>query len=138
VIPIKATIVRVYAPVTYHPLGMDISYAFPNTYKWSDQTLQVDQPDALGEVNPPSGNSGSTASACEPVRYSPLGMDISYASEMADNWNCESQPSASERVDLRSRVASGNSGSFVSTKKDELRLSADSTLDLAIAAQGKS
>jgi hypothetical protein len=93
VIPIKATIMRVYAlgcRLIYHPLGLDIAYAYPITKYWTDRTLQVDQHDAL------------------------------------------------DGVDLQSRIADSNSGNFVSKKKDGIRLSTETVLGLAIAAQGKS
>jgi hypothetical protein len=90
VIPIKATIMRVYPPVGYHPVGDALNYAYANTHYWTDRTAQVDQPDALNGV------------------------------------------------ELQSRFASDNSGNFVSKQKDEIRLSTDTLLDLAIAAQGKS
>jgi hypothetical protein len=93
VIPIKATIMRVYAlgcRLIYHPLGLDIAYAYPITKYWTDRTLQVDQHDAL------------------------------------------------DGVDLQSRIAGSNSGNFVSKKKDGIRLSTETVLELAIAAQGKS
>ena len=90
VIPIKATIMRVYPPVGYHPVGDALYYAYANTHYWTDRTVQVDQPDAL------------------------------------------------KGVALQSRIAGDNSGAFVSKQKDEIRLSTDTLLDLAIAAQGKS
>jgi hypothetical protein len=92
VIPIKATIMRVYArccSLIYQPLGLDMAYAYPIT-KWTDRSLQVDQHDAL------------------------------------------------DGVDLQSGIADSNSGNFVSKKKDDIWLSTDTILDLAIAAQGKS
>jgi hypothetical protein len=90
VIPIKATIMRVYPPVGYHPVGDALYYAYANTHYWTDRTVQVDQPDAL------------------------------------------------KGVELQSRFAGDNSGNFVSKQKDEIRLSTDTLLDLAIAAEGKS
>jgi hypothetical protein len=90
VIPIKATIMRVYPPVGYHPVGDALNYAYANTHYWTDRTVQVDQPDAL------------------------------------------------KGVELQSRIAGDNSGNFVSKQKDEIRISTDTLLDLAIAAQGKS
>jgi hypothetical protein len=92
VIPIKATIMRVYArccSLIYQPLGLDMAYAYPIT-KWTDRSLQVHQHDAL------------------------------------------------EGVDLQSGIADSNSGNFVSKKKDDIWLSTETILDLAIAAQGKS
>ena len=89
-VPIKATIMRVYPPVGYHPVGDALYYAYANTHYWTDRTVQVDQPDAL------------------------------------------------KGVALQSRIAGDNSGAFVSKQKDEIRLSTDTLLDLAIAAQGKS
>ena len=87
VVPIKATIVGIYAPETVSsedypvPRGDEV----PNT--WNNGTLAVDQIDAL------SG------------------------------------------VDLHSKIASRNSGVFVSTKKDNFKLEAGSEFALAIAAQ---
>ncbi len=87
VVPIKATIVGIYAPETVSsedypvPTGDEV----PNT--WNDGTLAVDQIDAL------------------------------------------------PGVDLHSKIASRNSGVFVSTKKDNFKLIAGSEFALAIAEQ---
>ncbi len=87
VVPIKATIVGIYAPETVSsedypvPRGDEV----PNT--WNNGTLAVDQIDAL------SG------------------------------------------VDLHSKISSRNSGVFVSTKKDNMKLIAGSEFALAIAKQ---
>lgn len=91
VIPIKATIMRVYPPEGSHPVGDAVNYAYQDTNYWTNRTLQVDQPDALNEG-----------------------------------------------VDLQSNIAAMNSGDFVSKKQGgDIRLSSETLLDLAIAAQGK-
>lgn len=83
VVPIKAIIVGVF-PSTDGSFGDFVGDA---SNIWNDNTLQVDQIDAI------SG------------------------------------------VDLHSKIASRNSGVFVSTKKDDVKLSSGSQLTLAIAAQ---
>ena len=50
VIPIKATIMRVYPPVGNHASGDAIYYAYASAHYWTDRTTQVDQPDALQGV----------------------------------------------------------------------------------------
>ena len=87
VVPIKATIVGIYAPetVTSEDYPIPAGDEVPNT--WNDGTLAVDQIDALPGVN------------------------------------------------LHSKIASKNSGVFVSTKKDNFKLEAESEFALAIAAQ---
>jgi hypothetical protein len=63
VIPIKATIMRVYPPESYYPSGDAINNAYANAHYWTDRTLQVDQPDSLTGVELLSriagGNSGN-------------------------------------------------------------------------------
>ena len=63
VIPIKATIMRVYPPESYYPSGDAINSAYANANYWTDRTLQVDQPDSLTGVELLSriagGNSGN-------------------------------------------------------------------------------
>ena len=90
VIPIKATVMRVYPPEASHPLGDALNYAYSNTNYWTDRTLQVDQPGAL------------------------------------------------QGVDLKSSIGSSNSANFVSKSPDDIRISTETLLDLAIAARGKS
>ena len=46
------------------------------------------------------------------------------------------QIGALKNVDLHSRLASQNSGVFVSTKKDDVKLMKGSRLELALAEQG--
>jgi len=84
-IPIKATIVGVYAPEITNASGSPITPGdqYPNL--WTPQTVNIDQVEAI------SG------------------------------------------VDLHSRISSINSGVFVSTKKNDLRLSVGSEIALAIA-----
>jgi hypothetical protein len=86
VIPIKATIMRVYPPAGNHASVDAMNYAYANAHYWTDRTLQVDQPDAL------------------------------------------------QGVELKSSIAGSDSGNFVSKKQDDIRLSTDTLLDLAIAA----
>lgn len=88
VVPIKATIVGVFAPEWVSPQGYPVEAGdqAPNT--WNDGTLQIDQIDAT------------------------------------------------PGVDLHSRIASRNSGVFVSTTKDDVRLNRGSEIALAIAEQG--
>jgi hypothetical protein len=85
VIPIKATIVGVYAPETTNASGSPITPGdqYPNL--WTPQTVNIDQVEAI------SG------------------------------------------VDLHSRISSINSGVFVSTKKNDVRLAVGSEIALAIA-----
>ena len=85
IIPIKATIVGVYAPEITNASGSPITPGdqYPNL--WTPQTVNIDQVEAI------SG------------------------------------------VDLHSRISSINSGVFVSTKKNDLRLSVGSEIALAIA-----
>ena len=85
VVPIKATIVGVYAPEITNASGSPIipGDQYPNL--WTPQTVNIDQVEAI------SG------------------------------------------VDLHSRISSINSGVFVSTKKNDLRLSVGSEIALAIA-----
>jgi hypothetical protein len=61
VIPIKATILRLYAPSSSYPLPVDTSYyAYPLTNSWNGQ-LQADQPGALEGVDLHSSIEGSNS-----------------------------------------------------------------------------
>ena len=89
VIPIKATIVKVYTPEGNQPIWASIDYPVPNTANtWTAQTTAVNQHDALNGV------------------------------------------------DLESRIGGSNSGNFV-TKKNDIKVSTDTVLDLAISPDGK-
>ena len=61
VIPIKATIMRVYPPVGNHASGDAINYAYASAHYWTDRTTQVDQPDALQGVELQSMFAGSNS-----------------------------------------------------------------------------
>lgn len=86
-VPVKATIVGVYAPESETMDGNDVAPGQEEANDWTNKVLRVDQLDAVGGV------------------------------------------------DLHSRVAGNNSGVFVSTKKDNVKISAGSELALAISAQ---
>jgi hypothetical protein len=88
VVPIKATIVGVFAPEWMSPGGYPINPGDQAPNSWNDGTLQVEQ---IG---------------------------------------------ATPGVDLHSKIASRNSGVFVSTTKDDVKLDKGSEIALAIAAQG--
>jgi hypothetical protein len=90
VVPIKATIVGVFAPEAVNSEGYNVAAGDQQPNSWTDGTLQVDQIGAL------SG------------------------------------------VDLHSKIASKNSGVFVSNKKDDVKLKNGSELTLAIAANPNS
>jgi hypothetical protein len=61
------------------------------------------------------------------------------SSDAADQWNkselAVDQIGALSGVDLHSRIGGRNSGVFVSTKKDDMKLAARSQISLAIAAE---
>jgi hypothetical protein len=77
-----------------------------------------------------------------PYPYGWIGSWSDYASSTTNNWTDRTlrvdQHDALNGVNLQSRIDGSNSGNFVSKKKDEIRLSTETLLDLAIAAQGKS
>lgn len=62
------------------------------------------------------------------------------ADDHANQWNQQQldidQVGALKNVDLHSRLSSNNSGVFVSTKKDDVKLMKGSRLELALAGQG--
>jgi hypothetical protein len=74
------------------------------------------------------------------LNYHPLGFDIANAYPITKYWTGRNlqvdQHNALDGVDLQSRIADSNSGNFVSKKKDEIRLSTETVLEFAIAAQG--
>lgn len=86
-VPIKATIVGVYAPETETAAGFAVAPGQEQANHWTDKVLRVDQVNAV------------------------------------------------RGADLHSRVAGNNSGVFVSTKRDNVKISAGSELALAIAEQ---
>lgn len=86
-IPVKATIVGIYAPESETPNGYNVAPGQEEANDWTDRVWKVDQLNAVGGV------------------------------------------------DLHSRVNGVNSGVFVSTKKDNVKISAGSELALAIAAE---
>jgi hypothetical protein len=66
------------------------------------------------------------------------GFNVGYDNRAANTWNDEVlqivQPDVLSGVDLHSNVASSNSGVFVSTKKDDMKLRVGTVIELAIAA----
>ncbi len=70
------------------------------------------------------------------------GYDVPAGDQQPNNWNDGTlqvdQIGAVSGVDLHSKIASANSGVFVSTKKDDVKLTKGSELTLAIAAHGGS
>ena len=67
------------------------------------------------------------------------GFDIDAGTEASDGWNGKTlqvdQIGVLSGVDLHSRIGAKNSGVFVSTKKENMKLSAGTQLTLAIAAK---
>lgn len=70
------------------------------------------------------------------------GYDVVAGDQQPNPWSAEmlqvDQIGAVAGVDLHSKIASDNSGVFVSNKKDDVKLSRGSELALAIAPQGNS
>jgi hypothetical protein len=66
---------------------------------------------------------------------SPSGEDQTYQLPWSDHTLQVDQEGVLSGVDLHSRIASNNSGVFVTTKKDDVKLSAGSELTLAVAQQ---
>jgi hypothetical protein len=87
-IPVKATIVGVWAPESENSMGYNVAPGDEQPNDWNKSTLAIDELDAL------------------------------------------------PGVDLHSRIAGNNSGVFVTTKKDDVKLAGGSELALAIGPQG--
>lgn len=70
------------------------------------------------------------------------GYDVVAGDQDPNNWTNQTlqvdQIGALSGVDLHSKIASNNSGVFVSTRKDDVKLTQGSEIALAIAAQGDS
>ncbi len=68
------------------------------------------------------------------------GYNVMAGDQMPNSWNAKTlqvdQINALSGVDLHSRIAGNNSGVFVTTKKDDVKLADGSELLLAIAPQG--
>jgi predicted RecA/RadA family phage recombinase len=67
------------------------------------------------------------------------GYAVAPGDEVANDWNTNTltvdQPDAVSGVDMHSRIDAENSGTFVSTKKDNVKIASGSELALALAAQ---
>lgn len=69
------------------------------------------------------------------------GYPVAAGDQVPNSWNdgtlAVDQIGVMSGVDLHSKIASRNSGVFVSTKKDDVKLSAGTEIALAIAARGQ-